>query len=330
MIAIILYLLNKEIGGFIEFGFYGEEREYHKDLLRFNFARNALVYLLKCKSYKKVFLPYYTCPDLIHTLEKYEFQIDYYRVNECLEIIGDFSIGKETCLVYTNYFGLKDSYIEIIANKINNLIIDNAQAFFSRPLSGIDTFYSARKFFGVPDGAYLSSNTSNKISLEKGFSDDKFSHLVKRLEISASYAYNDFLENENKIGREDISEMSRFTQGVLSYNIDYHFVASKRRENFMYLNERLIDENKLRIDLSDEAVPLTYPFLTEHRNLKTYLISKKIYIPTYWKGLNIEENKNRFECELVDKLICLPIDQRYGIEEMEIIVDSIIEFKNQK
>lgn len=38
------------------------------------------------------------------------------------------------------------------------IILDNTQSFFQKPISGIDTIYSCRKYFGVPDGAYLSTN----------------------------------------------------------------------------------------------------------------------------------------------------------------------------
>ena len=36
-----------------------------------------------------------------------------------------------------------------------NVIIDNVQAYFQRPIEGFDTLYSCRKYFGVPDGAVL-------------------------------------------------------------------------------------------------------------------------------------------------------------------------------
>ena len=48
---------------------------------------------------------------------------------------------------------------------ISNVIIDNAQAFYSKHQDRAYSFNSARKFFGVPDGAYL----FGKAKLKKRF-----------------------------------------------------------------------------------------------------------------------------------------------------------------
>ena len=58
-------------------------------------------------------------------------------------------VGLEAFL-YTNYFGLKQGCVKLLEKKYgDHLIVDNAQAFFAKPIKGIDTFYSARKFFGL-------------------------------------------------------------------------------------------------------------------------------------------------------------------------------------
>lgn len=41
------------------------------------------------------------------------------------------------------------------SEKYSNLIVDNVQAFYTPPIKGLDTIYTCRKFFGVPDEAYL-------------------------------------------------------------------------------------------------------------------------------------------------------------------------------
>lgn len=41
------------------------------------------------------------------------------------------------------------------AHFLKNLIVDNVQVFYTPPIKGLDTIYTCRKFFGVPDGAYL-------------------------------------------------------------------------------------------------------------------------------------------------------------------------------
>ena len=55
--------------------------------------------------------------------------IYFYDIDEQFEIIGD--IPKDSCLLYVNYFGIKQEYVEQLI--YGQLIIDNSQAFFPNP-----------------------------------------------------------------------------------------------------------------------------------------------------------------------------------------------------
>ena len=88
---------------------------------------------------------------------------EFYHINEMLEPEIK-QINNDSALLYTNYFGIKVEFIQSIIKKNKNIIIDNSQAFYAEPINGIDTFYSPRKFFGVPDGGYLSINKKINIS----------------------------------------------------------------------------------------------------------------------------------------------------------------------
>ena len=143
------------IGGYFELELRKGE-EYHNHAIRLNTGRNALELILKTKKYSKVFIPYFTCDTVLEPFNKLGIDYEFYSINKKLEPVFNYQkIQADMGFLYTNYFGIKDDFISIIAKKLKNLIIDNAQSFFSKPLEGIDTFYSARKFFGVPDGAYL-------------------------------------------------------------------------------------------------------------------------------------------------------------------------------
>ena len=55
-------------------GYFGLEQlisnEYYKDLIPLNTGRNALLYLLKAKNIKKVYIPYYLCNSISDMLNK--------------------------------------------------------------------------------------------------------------------------------------------------------------------------------------------------------------------------------------------------------------------
>src|SRR5690554_3207521 len=153
-------------------GYFGLElnqgSEFHPGAIRLNTGRNALEYILRAKGYKKIYLPYFTCDALFEPIEKLHLEIEFYPIDETFYPIFDFKRVKPAeIFLYTNYFGLYDRHVIEITKHTKNILIDNAQAFYSKPLPGIDTFYSPRKFFGLPDGAYLFTNKILNQNLEQ-------------------------------------------------------------------------------------------------------------------------------------------------------------------
>ena len=99
-----------------------------------------------------------------------------------------------------NYYGqISNEQIVYYKQKYGNIIVDNVQAFFQRPVDGIDTIYTCRKFFGVSDGGYLYTNTKLDV-LEKDYSYDRMQFLFGCLEKSANEFYDEYVEN-NKMFR---------------------------------------------------------------------------------------------------------------------------------
>jgi hypothetical protein len=305
----------KEIGGYFELEL-NKKEEYHKEAIRLNTGRNALEYILLVNSYSKVYLPFFTCEVLLEPLNKHKISYEFYNIDEQFEPLFDYNrVKPNEAFLYTNYFGLKDSFVIQIAAFCKNLIIDCAQSFFSKPIPGIDTFYSARKFFGVPDGAYLYSDTKLNISFEKDVSFDRFSHLLKRLDSSAEDGYKDFVHNDLSLSNQDIKEMSALSERLLS-SIDYTIYANRRIRNFNFLHEGLEKKNKLKIGLSGN-VPMVYPYWTDDKTVRQKLLNNKIYTPTYWKNVNQLCKPESLEYHLADEIVYLPIDHRY--DEIDLV-----------
>ena len=161
---------------------------------------------------------------MIHSFIKLNIPISFYHVNLDLEPEFDFSTVKDNeYFLYTNYFGLKDEFIVCLSQKCTKLIIDNSQSFYSMPLSNVPTFYTARKFFGVPDGAYLYADIPVKDynMLPEGKSFDRFNFLLKRVDLSAEEGYADFQLAESIINDLPIEKMSKLSDKLLS-SIDYN------------------------------------------------------------------------------------------------------------
>ena len=93
-------------------------------------------------------------------------------------------------MFWTNYYGnATESKIKKIFKKYKNLIIDNCHAFFSKPIKNAYNCYSTRKFFGVPDGAYLIKNGINfKGNIERDISYNNCDQLIKQLDKGVNFA----------------------------------------------------------------------------------------------------------------------------------------------
>lgn len=298
--------------------------EYHSNAIAINTARNALEYILIAKKIQKIYLPYFTCDVLLEPLKKLQLQYEFYAIDTALEPVFDYTkLNNNDFFLYTNYFGLKDDYINILIKKCKNVIIDNAQAFFSKPIEGVSTIYSARKFFGVSDGAYLYCNDILDEVFDTDCSVERMSHLLIRKDISAEFGYSSFINNDRSLENQPIKLMSKITKSILQ-SIDYKGIAEARIENFNMLHKSLGSKNKLNLSLLNNNVPMVYPFWSEDLGLKKRLLENKIYTATYWPNVKDWCEIDSLEYLLTEEIVHLPIDQRYTKTEMDLIINIIL------
>lgn len=313
----------KAIGGYFELETRKGEH-YHKNAIRLNTARNCFEYVLRTRGYRKVFVPYYTCEVMLKPVQKLGLTYEFYHINEKLEPASLPELNSDEAFLYTNYFGLKQSYVKGLASLYGQkLVVDNAQAFYAEPLEGIDTFYSARKFFGLADGAYLYTDKPLQQEFEQDCSFDRMSHLLKRLDLGAEAGYKDFKNNDDDLIGQDIKRMSNLTDALLS-GIDYDYAKRRRRENYMYLDKELNCTNLIHLELEDNAVPMVYPYLTDDVSLKKKLIDNKIFVATYWPNVLHWTTEGMLERDFMDRLLPIPCDQRYDGEEICTCINLIL------
>lgn len=312
----------KETGGYFELEL-KQGVGFHADALPLNTGRNCFEYILAANDYDRVYIPYYNCNALLEPLQKLQIEYEYYRIDTNLNPIFSKKLAKKEALLIVNYFGLKEKVSESFAGKYqNNLIIDNSQAFFAKPLDQIDTFYSTRKFFGVPDGGYLYTKKHLNKHFDLDVSYTRMEHLLRRIDVNAEDAYAKFVENENSLSGQPIKKMSKLTRALLCC-IDYQRAKLIREKNFLYLHDNLKEINELSFPIEHLNGPMTYPMFITKKGLKKRLIEAKIFVASYWDSvLNLVE-KNSFEYRFAEHLLPLPIDQRYDLADMEKIVKML-------
>lgn len=296
------------------------------DAFEVNSSRHALEYILMAlpKLPSRIYIPYFTCEVVLEPIKRLGINYQFYHINQNLEVDIFDSVGNDELIIVNNYFGIKDAYIdEMLKAHGSKVIIDNAQAFYHIVDNQNRAIYSPRKFFGVSDGGYAITSDSLSVKLPEDFSTERFSHLLKRLDAGPEAGYADFHMNDSALSQEPLKTMSNLTSRILS-SIDYGKVRDIRHKNFAFLHEQLAEYNRFSMPSQNSfACPMVYPFWSVDETLRGKLIANKIFVATYWPNVLEWCNKETLEYKFTKWLIPLPIDQRYNVSDMQIIVDTI-------
>ncbi len=307
----------KEIGGYLELDRYSGSI-FHAGAVALNCGRNCLAYLIKTKRIKKLYLPYFCCDSVAQPCRKYGIEIERYHIEEDFRPVFDKALGEDEWLYIVNFYGqVGNDELKAWQKKFGHVIFDNAQAYFQKPVDGIDTLYTCRKFFGVADGAFL--YTMERLdSLERDESFDRMRFILGRYERTANEFHKESADNNYQFVDEPVKLISKLTENLLRA-IDYSMVEKKRTENFSYLHERLKDKNKLTLTIPTGAY--MYPFYCEKGAVvRKTLQASKIYIPTLWPDVFDICSFNSLEYDYAINILPLPVDQRYTTEDLEYMI----------
>lgn len=313
---------TKEIGGY-----FGLEKlisdEYYPDLVAVNNARCALLYIIKARHYKKVYLPYFLCDSVRLVLERERIPFEEYRIDRSFLPLLDIHTNSDEVVYIVNYYGLiSEKQLISLKNRYGNIVVDNAQAFFTRPIEGIDTIYSCRKFFGVPDGGYAYTDAEFQDTIPVDVSMERMKHILGRFEGNSASDYYDYFNNNDESFKEiELRHMSKLTHNILGA-IDYQAAKRQREENFLFLSKALGERNLLEVNCPPG--PYAYPFYIQNgMKIKKQLAKRKIYVATLWP--NVIGTGLDIETEFTENILPLPCDQRYSEVDMQRVVNAIME-----
>lgn len=311
----------KEIGGYIEL-----ERNFlpllHEGALALNSGSNCLAYLIRAKGIRKLLIPRFLCDCVEETCRKEGTEVRFYQINKDFTPEPGICLEDGEWLYVVNFYGqLTQAQLGELVQRHGRVIVDNAQAYFSMPLPGVDTLYTCRKFFGVADGAFLYTDAAPETPLPRDESFDRMHFLLGRFEQPASNFYAEYAQNNDDLSDVPVRQMSLLTDNLLR-GIDYDRVRRIRTENYRYLHRCLESRNLLRLREVEGA--FAYPLLLENgAQIRKKLLQHKIYIPTLWPNV---PRDGSLEDHYAQNILPLPCDQRYGEEEMNILVKTILQY----
>jgi len=357
----------KEIGSnFFEYSLYNnnlsekiwwQKDEFYKQY--FKSGRNAIKAFCQLfnHSKRKVLLPAYTCETVVQPFMDENWEIQYYEINKDLSIniesIRNILKNFECDVLYCqSYFGFpthlnaKSFFTELKKQGIV-IVEDITQSVLTENRLEIADYYiaSLRKFLAIPDGGVLIAH--KKIQELKVLDADINITDVALNAFKLKETYfrkgNIELKEEFRSRYVELNKLISVNDGLyaispISYKIfnsaDYKWIVNCRFLNYKYLFENLSDLEFLTpiLELKNESeVPLFFPLYlsdkVDRKEFQGYMAEDSIYCPIIWpipSGLDLHSETSEY---IYKHIICIPIDQRYDMNDMSRVVEKIRKYQ---
>jgi len=325
-------------------------------------GRDALKAILNnIKPIKKVLLPSYLCPSILQPFKEIGLKYDFYKINKDFSIDENYLFRKleeekyDVVLLihYFGFIGQNNFTIEKIKDFDKRLQVIEDWSHLSfipyninyyKPKSDF-VFGSLRKVFAVPDGGFILKNKEkefkNDLEIDEYLTTTKIlGKCIRYIFLNNCYNENEDIEriylkllvnSENYLN--DMSDLKRISQVslLLLNKLNYKEIYEIRRRNYSSLLE-LFEEDKqlfnyieiIKGNLEQKEMPYMMPVYikqTERNLLRRKLREKGIFCSIIWEiPEEIVYQENR---KMSNKILCIPIDQRYNEIDMEIIYKKI-------
>ena len=301
----------------------------------------------ECK--KVALLPPFTCHTVFEPFMDFDYEIRTLSLNQDLSISAEDIVhnqekyGAGVVLVH-RYYGFDtlphfNMAVETLQRKGVIVIEDCTQCLYSSfAISSADyVVASIRKWCGVPDGGFAvckegdfccrpSQEDRKMVEAKRIASELKYQFLFEgkgdKPSFKAKYREaEELLDNQNEY--YTIGKLSAAIQAEL----DIKLLKKKRRDNYKVLLEGINNVAGIKVlfdFLPDKVVPLYFPILVEDRErVQDILADNDIYAPVVWpKADNCPAIGDHAEL-IYKKILCIPIDQRYDVDDMQRIVEVI-------
>ena len=320
----------------------------------YSLCREALLDIARSlsSSNKVVLLPAYTCDTVYIPFKQEGWKCIYYSINKNLRINipslkEQFSYNHPALVIAHPYFGMELNDLEIktlhqLKIPDTKILIDNTQCVFSSKHFDFADYYvgSYRKWFPIPDGGYLECKDENIIAPKEE------NKIFVSLQTGAMYLRGEYFDTScedikklsiqlNKaaelhaVGIIEPHVMSSFSINTLNHQ-DFEHSKRARSQNYRYLYDNLhFDFIEYAIPNMEDitTAPLYFPIYVEKRKeLQRFLAKHHIYLPIIWPIEYEEVLINDTIRFIYDHILCIPVDQRYDIKDMDRVVRLINHF----
>lgn len=298
---------------------------------------------------KVVLLPPFTCHTVFEPFIDFGYEIHTMPLDLNLKTnVGDIvrcqTMYGATAVLVHRYYGFNtlpgfDQAVKTLQENGVIVIEDCTQCLYSSfPISDADyVVASIRKWCGVPDGGFAICK-EGCFTHKPNLTDVK---MVEAKRIASELKYQFLFEGKGdkptfkakyRDGEELLdNQTDYYTIGDLSAAIqaelDVELLKKKRRANFKVLLEGFQNVAGIKWifdTLPNEVVPLYFPILVDDREaVQDLLADNDIYAPVVWPKADNCPAIDEVSEMIYEKILCIPIDQRYDVDDMQRIVNVI-------
>lgn len=303
---------------------------------------------------KKIALvPPFTCETVLAPFLERKYEIVTYPIKETLDV--DIEKFEETLMASSaqvvlvhRYFGFDtlkgfNTVIEKQRKKGVIIIEDITQCLYSEfPVLMSDYIVgSLRKWGPLPDGGYAicgKGSFCNKPEI--------YDEMLIKEKVDAAYLKFCYL-HENKGDKQKFLDKFQVAEEILDSetgffkisplavkvqnSLDVEELKRKRRENYSYLYEQVKSFKSfyaITPELEEGVIPLYFAIFSKERNkLQKKLRDNGIYAPIVWP----KPEDMPYICDeaerLYENILCLPIDQRYDLDDMGRMAECLKEWE---
>ncbi|MBR1796591.1 MAG: aminotransferase class I/II-fold pyridoxal phosphate-dependent enzyme [Clostridiales bacterium] len=317
----------------------------YENCFYFDSGRSAIKHLaLHLSSSTKILLPEYICESVTNCFDK--SKIKYYKINEDFSVdidnVQNLIENKTTVIFLMHYFGSLQPLetldkLRLLADQSDSIIIEDTthSIFTQKKTIGDYLICSIRKWIPISGGGVLYYN-KNKLSIcnpnYRKSTDNTRSYgmILKDLFIKKGFDCNReyrriFSESEAKLDEQhEICGLSDFSKYIASC-VSINELIDRRKRNFQQLDEAMqLIGLKTVANFTSMSTPLVYPIRVRNRDaFRSYLMDNRIYCAVHWPFDNHKPKQRPFAIQNADKLISLPIDQRYDSESMQYLIGVV-------
>ncbi len=313
----------RPIGGFFELEMPGEGRGPHPDAIALSTGRACLMVMLRHLRPSLVHVPFHTCDATLDPFRRLGIATRYYALGADLAPLELPILGPNEYFLWTDHYGVCGAIAERLKRTMGDrLLIDDTHAFFRGSHGAWWSFTSARKYFGVPDGAYLFSPERIALDVPR-FTGASLQHNVLRALGRQQEAYAAYTAYERSL-TSDVLRISTVSEGLLR-GVDLDFVRRARLKNFGWLHARLGERNTFAVAPGPDEVPFCYPYLPERAVDRKAMYAKELFVPELWPdALKRGVEGFAFEKRLGTELLPLPVDHRYTPDDLRRLVEHLL------